>query len=163
MMELHLFLHNFVQKWWTKALNDPIDVFPRTFKYIDEIQKDDIEEKQFCTHQIIKGIRAGHNKILKMSKGWFRVPLLYPILLDLRQAPSLMKAINPILCSNTFISSDDCADRNYSTDYNVVHILKSESNQFNKLKEDEGNAVNYFRQFGLDCDIFKMKSPSSVE
>ena len=155
MMELHLFLHDFVQKWWTKALVDPNDVFPRTFKYINEIWKDDIEEKRFRTHQIMKGVRAGHDEILKMSKGWFRVPLLYLVLLDLRRAPSLMRAINRILCSNGVISPDTCAERNHSAGCNVVHVSKSESIWFNKLKEDEENAVHYFKQFGLDRDIVR--------
>lgn len=50
MKELHIFLYDFVQPWWTRAKNDPRTTFKNTFDYIEDTWKDDPVEKN-VTHK----------------------------------------------------------------------------------------------------------------
>ena len=152
MQELHLFLHDFIQPWWTRAKNSPREMFPRTFKYIDDTWKDNDDERQFRTQQIIRGINAGYKEILKMSKDWFSVPLIFLVLMDIRRAPSFMRAVNRLLCDNAIITPEDCATRNGRCNDEIMSITPAEASWHSKLSEDQSKFVHYFKQFGLHHD-----------
>ena len=67
----------------------------------------------------------------------------------------MMKAINRLLCLNGDLTPDECANRNHPTTSNTIHISRSESVWFNRLKEDKDNAIHYFKQFGLDREVVR--------
>ena len=101
-------MHDFIQPWWSNANHDPRGAFSRTFKYIDTAWSNNKVDKKFRKSQIMKGINAGFEEMLKMSKSWFKVPLVYLVLMDIRRAPGFMRAINRLLCHVKVISREEC-------------------------------------------------------
>jgi len=128
-------------------------MFPKTFKYIDDTWKDNDYQRQFRTQQIIRGINAGYKEILKMSKDLFSVPLIFLVLMDIRRAPSFMRAVNRLLCDNDIITPDECSTRNGRSHDEIMSISPAEATWYNRLSEDESKFVHYFKQFGLHRDV----------
>ena len=165
MKELHIFLYDFVQPWWTKANNDPRTTFKNTFDYIEDTWKDDPVEKTLRTKQILAGINAGYKEILKMSKAWFSVPLIYLILFDRRRAPGFMRAVNKVIFDANIITKEEFEIRN-GRDPDIV--ATAEVTWLNKLREDENLAIAYFRFMGLhrEClfdDLRKLSKMQDIQ
>ena len=67
MMELQLFFHEFVQSWWNCALQNPESLFPNTFKYIEDHVRP-VGLKIMKKNQVLEGIQAGYDEMLKMHE-----------------------------------------------------------------------------------------------
>ena len=165
MRELHIFLYDFVQPWWTRAKKDPRTTFKNTFDYIEDTWKDDPVEKTLRTKQILAGINAGYKEILKMLKAWFSVPLIYLILFDRRRAPDFTRAVNKVIFDANIITKEEFEIRN-GRDPGMV--TTAEVTWLNKLRENENLAIAYFRFMGLhrEClfdDLRKLSKMQDIQ
>jgi hypothetical protein len=86
--EFQLFFHEFVQPWWNCALQNPESLFPNTFKYIEDHVRP-VELKIMKKNQVLEGIQAGYDEMLKMHERSLTCPIIYLILVDSSRAPPL--------------------------------------------------------------------------
>ena len=91
MLEIQIFFHQFVQPWWNLALTKPEKQFPKTFKYIaDHVQED---KRVLKRNQVLAGIKAGYDEMIKMHEQSITCPIIFLILVDSERAPNLLRAM----------------------------------------------------------------------
>lgn len=79
MMEMFDLYLGFEVPWWNEAVTTPESKLSITMKYLEEYFKG--EEKEFRRKQLLRGLDAGQEELIKMTtKHLFRAPLMFLLL-----------------------------------------------------------------------------------
>ena len=145
-MELHTLWFEYVCPWWESAMEEPeVTHFKKTFECINTI--DDADLKIMKTEQVKAGIKAGYNKIIKLSDILLSVPVLFAALTDPKKGPGLARALVKIM-----MQKDDLTWMKYNFDRSWG--MWKDDNETDKqmlalIQKDEENVWHYLQQFGL--------------
>ena len=160
MMELQLFFHEFVQPWWNCALQNPESLFPNTFKYIEDNVRP-VELKIMKKNQVLEGIQAGYDEMLKMHERSLTCPIIYLILVDSSRAPPLLRVILQLIEDHDtqlqFNHEDGWVDLS-SYRRNIISNDSPESIWFGLLDSEEQKVklCHFFRQFGFHRECIQL-------
>lgn len=109
-MEVHLFLFEFVFPWWNKATEHWTEVFKQTFESLNGCDLGD-EVKGLKKKQILKGIKAGCDEIVKMMEDLLSPPLIYLALTYMPKVPSILRVLLALVTQEGIQLPDDGWDR----------------------------------------------------
>jgi hypothetical protein len=157
-MELQLFFHEFVQPWWYCALQNPDSLFPNTFKYIEDHVPEGM--KIMKKNQVLEGIQAGYDEMLKMHERSLTYPIIYLILFDSSRAPPLLRVILQLIEDHDtqlqFNHEDGWVDLS-SYRQNIISNDSPESIWFGLLDSEEQKVklCHFFRQFGFHRECIR--------
>jgi len=163
MLEIQPFFRNFVQPWWNKAKIDPKGTFPKTFKYIEDHVPAD--KKELKRKQVVAGINAGYNEMLKMHEQSNSCPIVFLLLVDPSCAPNLLRAMLIVIQAHEhdriFPTVEGWPNLDlYSVDNDddSINVEQSPESVWIEILNTEQQRIllcHYFHQFGFHIDCIK--------
>ena len=156
MMEVHDLYFDFVLPWWTKAVQDPASKFPKTMGYLDTNFHG--KQKKMKKRQIIRGIKAGCNELIKMTTPMILSgPVSFLILCNGEHGPSFLRALLSVLieqdCSVILIQEPD-SEKWGKFCYEDPKDRPEEERKWHAIMtEASNNFVHFWRQFFLDQEV----------
>ena len=98
-MEVFGLYLGFKVPWWNEVVPDPKSRLPKTMAYLkSHFSGDDLV---FRRHQIARGLKKGHNEMMKMTtKYFFKSPLLYLLLAHQAEGKPFLRALLSIFKEN---------------------------------------------------------------
>ena len=145
MMEVHEFLFRFELPFWKKALANSETSFPKTFESLDDIP--DVIQRELKRKQVVAGIRAAYDELVKMSKFYFSPQNIFLILLLGKEGSCFCRALARLLTETI------CEDSDVSflkEGWTLPETQTELENDFLRLLNvDAEKVVHWMRQHGL--------------
>ncbi|KAL7498156.1 hypothetical protein ACHAWT_009680, partial [Skeletonema menzelii] len=157
MMEIYDVWLGFEVPWWNKAVDNPEQQLPNTMKYLED--NFDGEELVFRRSQIMRGLKKGRDKMMKMStKYLLRPPIMYLLLTHREYGSGFLRAVLAVLAQNpvadgTVLIHD--ADSSEWGDYlydDLANCPVEVRQWYTVLCQHSEEVVHFWRQFCLNKD-----------
>ena len=96
MLEIHDFFWDFEMPWWNKAVSHPELCMPRTWAYLhNNFEGEEFERRK---QQVMRGLRAGRDEILKIAGRYLlNPPILLLLLTNCKHGPDFLRATLSVL------------------------------------------------------------------
>ena len=156
MMEIYDVWLGFEVPWWNKAIKNPELQLPKTMKYLDDNFEG--EEHAFRKSQIMRGLNAGRDEMMKMSKRYLlRPPIMYLLLTHSDYGSAFLRAVLAILAENPTGNTVLIQDANSSEWGQYLYEDPSDrpadvKKWYDVLCQHPEEVVHFWRQFRLDAD-----------
>ena len=150
MFEIHDFYFEYIAPWWELAINEPEKRFPKTFALIATIE--DEGDRELKRKQIIAGIAAGHDELVKMSSKLLSAPVVFLLLRDPVRGPSLLRAVLSVLALNDFPLGEGWGVHVYPP---PLKRPAEEQVLVDLLMVDQSSVVHWFQQLGFNRPVVR--------
>eukprot|EP00957_Ditylum_brightwellii_P093091 7087460-Ditylum_brightwellii.AAC.1 len=91
LLELHALWFEFIAPWWKSSTTNLKKNFSKTFETVATIPDKDIRTMK--NDQVVAGINASYNEIVKLSQFLLNIPVLFAAFTGPKYGPSLSRAV----------------------------------------------------------------------
>ena len=150
MMEVHDLYFNFILPWWNDVVDNPESKLKKTMEYLDKNFEG--EEKEQRRAQIMRGLKAGREEIIKMTrKSFLEGPVSFLILCDSSIGPAFLRALLAVIAGQAInFIPDACSESWGRFSHDDPHDRpEDEQLWYNQLSKEPEKTLHWWRQFGL--------------
>jgi len=150
-------LFSFMIPFWKNAIDDPEKTFPQCFEFIDSNFTTE-EEKTKRRSQILDGIRAGYDELLKMTQPiLLRGPVAFLILCNNEHGPAFCRALIAVVDESGYLPDPESdAWRKFKDFGEEMKRPADEEKWYDILTQDASDTVHWYRQFFLDWEVVQL-------
>ena len=162
MMEMYDYYWDLEIPWWNHAVDDPLDCMPNTMEYLAKhFVGEELERRRTL---IERGLKAGREEVIKMTKRYLlKPPLTLLMLTNRKSGPSFVRAVLSVLHEyKTRVPDDVCLINDVGDSwgryvYEEPSERPNDERQWYDLLTSSDDTVNdllhFWRQFCLNWPV----------